>query len=142
MNWYSKILEKYSLDGLSTIKTLLDEEINKLNLLDLKKEKDEKKKLNSSISKLKNYKIKEEKKLLNETKIICSTLNSAGHEMIIDAHLIFDYLIIDESAQSVEPLILVPLLNQIKKIILVGDQMQLPPTTFYPNSKNDLFTIK
>ena len=75
------------------------------------------------------------------SKILC-TLNSAGHEMIIDAHLIFDYLIIDESAQSVEPLILVPLLNQIKKIILVGDQMQLPPTTFYPNSKNDLFTIK
>jgi superfamily I DNA and/or RNA helicase len=37
-------------------------------------------------------------------------------------------LIIDEASQATEPSVLVPFQSMTKKMILVGDHMQLPPT--------------
>jgi senataxin len=39
----------------------------------------------------------------------------------------FDYLIVDEACQSIELETLIPLQYNPKKVILVGDEKQLPP---------------
>ena len=41
---------------------------------------------------------------------------------------LFDALIVDEATQATEPELLVALQHQAKLVILVGDEMQLPPT--------------
>ena len=45
-----------------------------------------------------------------------------------------DYLIIDEACQAVETSTLIPFQLSPKRVILVGDQNQLPATTFSDNS--------
>lgn len=45
-----------------------------------------------------------------------------------------EYLIVDEACQSVELNNLIPFEHQPNKIILVGDQQQLPATTFSENA--------
>lgn len=47
----------------------------------------------------------------------------------------FEYLIIDEACQSTEPSTLIPFRLAPKRVILVGDQKQLPATTFSGNSE-------
>lgn len=47
----------------------------------------------------------------------------------------FEYLIIDEACQSTEPSTLIPFSLAPKRVILVGDQKQLPATTFSGNSE-------
>lgn len=47
----------------------------------------------------------------------------------------FEYLIVDESCQSTEPSTLIPFQHCPKRVILVGDQKQLPATTFSGNSE-------
>jgi len=42
-----------------------------------------------------------------------------------------EYLIVDEATQSTEIQTLVPLQSDPKKLILIGDQNQLPATTFH-----------
>lgn len=74
----------------------------------------------------KNY----EYDLLSKTRILCTTLNSSGSERIKKMRISFDYLIIDEACQCVEPSALIPLCHQVKKLIMVGDHMQLPATVF------------
>ena len=74
----------------------------------------------------KNY----EYDLLSKTRILCTTLNSSGSERIKKMHINFDYLVIDEACQCVEPSALIPLCHQVKKLIMVGDHMQLPATVF------------
>jgi len=41
----------------------------------------------------------------------------------------FDYLIVDEACQCIEQSTLIPFALDPKRIILVGDQKQLPATT-------------
>ncbi|MED6224349.1 hypothetical protein PIB30_083116, partial [Stylosanthes scabra] len=48
----------------------------------------------------------------------------------------FDVVIIEESAQAVEPANLVPLVNQCKKVFPVGDPTQLPATVISDVAKN------
>ena len=45
-----------------------------------------------------------------------------------------EYLIVDEACQSVELTNLIPFDHRPQKIILVGDQQQLPATTFSENA--------
>lgn len=47
----------------------------------------------------------------------------------------FEYLIIDEACQSTEPSTMIPFVHAPKRVILVGDQKQLPATTFSGNSE-------
>lgn len=48
----------------------------------------------------------------------------------------FEYLIVDEACQSTEMQTLIPFRLAPKRVILVGDQQQLPATTFSSNSES------
>ena len=80
-----------------------------------------------------------EHNILISTPILCTTLNNAGNERLKKAKLSYEYLIIDEASQCVEPSCLIPLFHEIKKLILVGDHMQLPATVFYPKATKILY---
>ena len=58
----------------------------------------------------------------------------AGNEKLEISKDTFDYLIVDEACQCIEPSNLVPFELGPKRVILVGDQNQLPATTFSDNS--------
>ena len=65
--------------------------------------------------------------------VICSTLTSAADKTLrgyINHQLpdkLFDILVIDECAQSVEPACWIPI-NNAKKVVMAGDHKQLDPT--------------
>jgi superfamily I DNA and/or RNA helicase len=67
-----------------------------------------------------------------------STLNTSGKKRYAKffRNKIF-CLIVDEASQATEPSILVPFQTKTKKMILVGDHKQLPPTVM---SRNGLKT--
>jgi hypothetical protein len=78
-------------------------------------------------------------RLLREAEIVCATLSGAGMELMLDfsaEHLhskdgsvpAFDALIVDEATQATEPELLIGLRHAAPLVILVGDEMQLPPT--------------
>ena len=152
-----KMLEKYSLEYLSDSKfkeklenSYLEREqiIKETNFLSKDKIKNaEKLKLLESkrqalmkaLSKNKYEKQNYEYYLLSNTPILCTTLNNAGNERLKKTKLNYDYLIIDEACQCVEPSSLIPLCHGIKNLILVGDHKQLPATVFYPKAKNILY---
>ena len=161
-----KILEKYSLEYISDQKYKKDIEniterlenlrrqLNNLNKEKLK-EKDNVK-LNNLIGTIKNTEVSIsnnlkllsdrkyqknlfEQEILTTTPILCTTLNNSGNERLKRARLSFEYLIVDEASQCVEPLSLIPLYHDVKKLILVGDHMQLPATVFYPKASKILY---
>ena len=51
-----------------------------------------------------------------------------------------EYLIVDEACQCVELTNLIPFVHDPKKVILVGDQQQLPATTFSDNSDQTCYS--
>jgi senataxin len=75
-----------------------------------------------------------EKELLNNAKIIWTTLSMAGIDKIEKLEQTYSHLIVDEACQATEISSLIPLIHSPDKIILVGDQNQLPATCFAPNS--------
>ena len=77
--------------------------------------------------------------LLANTPILCTTLNNAGNERLKKIKISYEYLIIDEASQCAEPSCLIPLFHDVRKLILVGDHMQLPPTVFYPKAAKILY---
>lgn len=68
-----------------------------------------------------------EAKLLNQSKVIFSTLSVSGRKSFKDIEKI-ESLIIDEAGQSVEAESLIPLGTKPKKCLLIGDTKQLPAT--------------
>ena len=66
-----------------------------------------------------------QQEIMNEAQIICATLSGSGHEMLRNAEVDFETVIIDEAAQSVELSALIPLKFGCAKCILVGDPQQL-----------------
>eukprot|EP00898_Chlorokybus_atmophyticus_P000829 jgi/Chlat1/1747/Chrsp13S02159 len=66
--------------------------------------------------------------ILDEAAIVCSTLSFSGSAIFSRVTRGFDVVVIDEAAQAVEPSTLVPLAHGCKKVILVGDPIQLPAT--------------
>ena len=152
-----KMLEKYSLEYLTDCKfkeklensniekeqimketnLLLKDKIKnaeRLKILDNKKQT-----LLKALSQNKYEKQNYEYYLLSKTPILCTTLNNAGNERLKKNKLTYDYLIIDEACQCVEPSSLIPLCHGIKNLILVGDHKQLPATVFYPKAKSILY---
>ena len=152
-----KLLEQRSLEYLVDykFKELLEESnqekekiIKEINKLSVDKEKNaeqlkilENKKqiILSNYTKNKHEKQNYEYYLLSNSSILCTTLNNAGNEKLKKKNILYDYLIIDEACQCVEPSSLIPLCHGIKKLILVGDHMQLPATVFYPKANNILY---
>lgn len=70
----------------------------------------------------------EEKKLVWDAHIVCTTLSGSAHPILQDLALDFDTVIIDEAGQCTESSILIPLQYGCQRCILVGDPKQLPPT--------------
>ena len=152
-----KILEKYSLEYLSDQKYKKDidnlsEKLENLRrqLNNYNEDKDKNiayiKNTESEISLcLKLYADKRyqrslfEHEILVTTPILCTTLNNAGNERLKKANLAYEYLIIDEASQCVEPSCLIPFFHEVKKLILIGDHMQLPATVFYPKASKILY---
>ncbi|KAI3405870.2 hypothetical protein KGF56_001478 [Candida oxycetoniae] len=73
--------------------------------------------------------------LLNGAKVILATLHGAGSHDIKKSGVLFDTIIIDEVSQSLEPQCWIPLLinDQFKRLVIAGDNMQLPPTVMSSN---------
>eukprot|EP00178_Gracilaria_changii_P002292 TRINITY_DN1338_c0_g1_i1.p1 TRINITY_DN1338_c0_g1~~TRINITY_DN1338_c0_g1_i1.p1 ORF type:complete len:2578 (+),score=254.02 TRINITY_DN1338_c0_g1_i1:498-8231(+) len=86
-------------------------------------------------------KMKRMSKILNQSALVFSTLNSAGHELMKTLGLSFDVIIIDEAAQSIEPESLIPMTlgvqgrssSKFSQVVLVGDPQQLPATVVSTN---------
>lgn len=66
--------------------------------------------------------------LLLQAKVVCATLHGTGDSCLKDVQ--FDTIIIDEISQSLEPQCWIPISRypSAQKLIIAGDNMQLPPT--------------
>ena len=128
------------LDHASQEKESIQKQINQLlndkdkNHVKLRELEIKKQNLLKTLSQNKFQKQNYEFYLLSNAQIICTTLNSSGNERLKKQNLNFEYLIIDEACQCVEPSCLIPLSYGIKKLILVGDHKQLPATIFNSNA--------
>lgn len=69
---------------------------------------------------------------ISKAKIIGVTCLAAGHALL--SKKIFDYCIIDECSQALQPILLKPLFNATK-FVLVGDPEQLSPIVVSPLAK-------
>ncbi len=65
------------------------------------------------------------RRVLENADVICTTNSTAGSEML--AGMNFDFVVIDEATQSVEPSCLIPIIKG-ERIVMAGDHKQLPPT--------------
>ena len=76
------------------------------------------------------------KEILNSADIIATTCTGAG-----DADLRgikFDFILIDEATQAVEPISLISIVKSCQKLVLIGDPKQLAPTiTEEPNLQTE-----
>ena len=63
----------------------------------------------------------------------------AGNERLEIARGTIDYLIVDEACQAIEQSCLIPFNLDPKRVILVGDQNQLPATTYSDNALETKF---
>lgn len=88
------------------------------------------KETDANINKIKNKIISEK---LKNASVICTT-NSNAKSIFLDK-IDFDLVLIDEAAQSTEPSCLIPI-SKGKKVILVGDHKQLPPTILSDKAKD------
>jgi ATP-dependent RNA/DNA helicase IGHMBP2 len=75
--------------------------------------------------------------VLSKADVITSTLVGANHYTI--RNLRFEIAVIDEAAQALEPSCWIPILKT-KKIIMAGDQHQLPPTIKSAQAAKELGT--
>ena len=89
----------------------------------------------------KQQRLKLEKKIIDQTQIICTTLAMSTNEKLdhLDTCSI-EYLIVEEACQSVELNNLIPFEHNPHKVILVGDQQQLPATTFSENAERTKYS--
>lgn len=63
--------------------------------------------------------------ILDSADVICCTCITAADPRLND--LTFQYVLIDEATQAIEPECLLPMLHGAKQLILVGDHRQLGP---------------
>ncbi|KAG5368513.1 DNA polymerase alpha-associated DNA helicase A [Yarrowia sp. C11] len=73
--------------------------------------------------------------LLLQAKVVCATLHGTGDSCLKDVQ--FDTIIIDEISQSLEPQCWIPISRypSAQKLIIAGDNQQLPPTVKCEQSK-------
>ena len=88
----------------------------------------------------KEYRVRENRcidGLVASSKVVLSTLHGAGGRQVRDQE--FDVVVIDEASQALEPQCWVPVVFggvNVKKLILAGDHLQLPPTVKSANNKD------
>lgn len=100
-----------------------------------------------------------EKKVISElitnSKVVLSTLHGAGAYELTSLYKdptlnfnsenpLFDTIIIDEVSQSLEPQCWIPIINHLgfKRLIIAGDNMQLPPTIKSKDDKKGIAKLK
>ncbi|KAI5159786.1 regulator of nonsense transcripts 1 [Nematocida ausubeli] len=71
---------------------------------------------------------------MNGASLVFCTLSMAA-SMVVSKKA-FDVVIVDEVCQSIEPSSIIPLQQSVRRLVLVGDPKQLPPTIF--SDSNDL----
>lgn len=143
-----------SSDILSDIETDISETLKKIKKCKRRMERKELyQELKQFRKELRGRERKIVKDLLIGCKVVTSTLHGAGSRELLSLYdskefsqskPFFDTIIIDEVSQSLEPQCWIPLVNHlgIKRLIIAGDNMQLPPTikTLDSNVKIDLRT--
>jgi predicted DNA helicase len=87
------------------------------------------KELQFKVDKIKEKIIKE---CISKASVICTTNTNANSKYLDNIE--FDLVLIDEAGQSTEPSCLIPI-SKSKKVILVGDHKQLPPTILSNEAK-------
>ncbi|CAH6720232.1 DNA polymerase alpha-associated DNA helicase A [[Candida] jaroonii] len=102
------------------------------------KRRSERKGLYQELKQLKKELRVREKKVIKDlllgSQVVLSTLHGAGSRELLSVYdqgpKFFDTIIIDEVSQSLEPQCWIPIIHHlgIKRIIIAGDNMQLPPT--------------
>ncbi|KAI8912726.1 AAA domain-containing protein [Gorgonomyces haynaldii] len=101
--------------------------------------KDQRDKLASSQSNLDFDTAKKQlrQRILGNADIVLATLSASGQDIVSQmGNVKFPLVIIDEACQSVEVSSLIPLRCGARKVILVGDPNQLPPTVMSQVSKS------
>ena len=101
----------------------------------------ERKALYSELKLLKKELRQRERRIVNEllvqAQVVVATLHGSGSYELKNSvgtnnneGIVFDTIIIDEVSQSLEPQCWIPLLlsNRFKRLVIAGDNMQLPPT--------------
>jgi len=77
-------------------------------------------------------------RIISNANIICAT--ATGFDQDIFKHRSFDWCIMDEASQSVEPSAWIPI-QYAKRLVLAGDHCQLPPTVISPEAIRGGFNI-
>jgi ATP-dependent RNA/DNA helicase IGHMBP2 len=72
-----------------------------------------------------------QKSILASAQVLCATAAGADSALLDDA--MFDLVALDEAAQVPDPMALVPIMRA-RKLVLAGDQHQLPPTVMDPQA--------
>jgi superfamily I DNA and/or RNA helicase len=65
------------------------------------------------------------REVVNDAQVVCCTFVNARHSLL--KHVDFDYTVIDEAGQALDPALLIPL-RDAQKWVMAGDPFQLPPT--------------
>ncbi|EXJ77147.1 hypothetical protein A1O3_10305 [Capronia epimyces CBS 606.96] len=76
--------------------------------------------------------------LVKGSKVVLSTLHGAGSHQLRSEQ--FDVLVIDEASQALEPQCWIPLAfggGSVRKLVLAGDHLQLPPTVKSTDNKEN-----
>ena len=81
---------------------------------------------------------KKEKELLASCDVVCATNAGAASGML--EKMSFHTILMDEAAQATEPVTLIPIVRRgVRRVILVGDHEQLPPTVVCRHAALDGF---
>lgn len=70
------------------------------------------------------------REIFQKAQVVGCTLSTAGAQELMNARVTFESVIIDEASQCTETQAIIPLQFGCKRLILVGDQKQLPSTVF------------
>tara|TARA_A100001037_G_scaffold137313_1_gene124225 strand:- start:1352 stop:3442 length:2091 start_codon:yes stop_codon:yes gene_type:complete len=73
--------------------------------------------------------------VIERADVVCSTCIGVGHMMLENRK--FSNILIDEATQAIEPATWVPIMRGSRRIVLVGDHKQLPPTVISHRAEND-----
>ena len=77
-------------------------------------------------------------RIISNANIVCATATGLDHEIFKKRS--FDWCIMDEASQSVEPSAWIPI-QYAKRLVLAGDHCQLPPTVISPEAARSGFDI-
>ncbi|MBO58016.1 MAG: hypothetical protein CMA77_03360 [Euryarchaeota archaeon] len=73
--------------------------------------------------------------VLNCAEVVCSTCIGVGHMVLGEKK--FSNVLIDEATQAIEPATWVPIMRGSRRLVLVGDHRQLPPTVISRRAEDD-----